>query len=135
MTSLRPYLIRAIYEWIVDNDLTPYVLVDAERDDVQVPRQYVQDGRIVLNLSPNAVVGLEMDNEAVSFQARFRGTPMQVYLPVRAILAIYAQETGKGMVFDEEMDGDETPPPSGPSEPRGEKPKAKSKRPALKVVK
>jgi len=135
MTPLRPYLIRAIYEWIVDNGLTPYVLVDAERDDVLVPRQYVQDGRIVLNLSPNAVVGLEMDNEAVSFQARFSGTPMQVYLPVRAILAIYARETGKGMVFDEEMDGDETPPPSGPSKPREEKPKAKSKRPALRVVK
>ncbi|BCX81467.1 stringent starvation protein B [Methylomarinovum caldicuralii] len=135
MTPLRPYLIRAIYEWIVDNVLTPYVLVDAERDGVDVPRQYVQDGRIVLNLSPTAVVGLEMDNEAVSFQARFSGTPMRVYLPVRAILAIYAQETGRGMVFDEEMDGDETPPPSRPSKPREEKPKAKSKRPALKVVK
>jgi len=135
MTSLRPYLIRALYEWIVDNGLTPYVLVDAECDHVLVPRQYVEDGRIVLNLSPGAVVGLEMDNEAVSFQARFGGTPMRVYLPVRSILAIYARETGRGMVFDEEMDGDETPPPSGPSKPREEKPKPKSRRPALKVVK
>ncbi len=132
MTSLRPYLIRALYEWIVDNGMTPYVLVDAERDGVQVPRQYVEDGRIVLNLHPDAIVNLTMDNEEIGFQARFRGTPMAIHFPVAAVLAIYARETGKGMVFDKEMDG-ETPPPSGPPEKREEKPK--SKRPTLRVVK
>ncbi len=132
MTSLRPYLIRALYEWIVDNGMTPYVLVDAEREGVQVPRRYVQDGRIILNLHPDAIVNLLMGNEEISFQARFGGTPMTIHLPVTAVLAIYARETGRGMVFDEEMDG-ETPPPSGPPEKREEKPK--SKRPTLRVVK
>ncbi len=129
MTALRPYLIRAIYEWIVDNDLTPYILVDADRDDLVIPRQYVQDGRIVLNLRPEAVVNLLMGNEELSFQARFSGAPMQVSIPINAVLAIYAKETGKGMIFDEETDG-ETPPP-GPAS----KPQEKPKRPTLKVVK
>ncbi len=129
MTSLRPYLIRAIYEWIVDNDMTPYILVDAERDDLVIPRQYVQDGRIVLNLRPDAVINLLMGNEELSFQARFGGTPMQVSIPIDAVLAIYARETGKGMIFDEETDGDT--PPQGPAP----KPQEKPKRPALKVVK
>ncbi len=128
MTSLRPYLIRAIYEWITDNAMTPYILVDAEREGVNVPRQYIQDGRIVLNLRPEAVVNLLLGNEAIHFQARFGGTPMQVQVPVNAVLAIYAKETGKGMIFDEEMD---STPPSGPA-PKKE---AKPKRPTLKVVK
>ncbi|HEB78455.1 MAG TPA: ClpXP protease specificity-enhancing factor [Methylothermaceae bacterium] len=132
MTSLRPYLIRALYEWIVDNGMTPYILVDAERDGVVVPRQYVQDGQIILNLHPDAIVNLLMGNEEISFQARFGGTPMTVRIPVGAVLAIYARETGKGMVFDQEMDG-ETPPPSGTSSKGEEKPK--SRRPALRVVK
>ncbi len=129
MTPLRPYLIRAIYEWIVDNDMTPYILVDADQDQVVVPRQYVQDGRIVLNLRPEAVVNLLMGNEEIGFQARFGGTPMQVHVPISAVLAIYAKETGKGMIFDEETDGD-TPPPNSPK-----KTPEKPKRPALKVVK
>ncbi len=129
MTALRPYLIRAIYEWIVDNEMTPYILVDAERDELVIPRQYVQDGRIVLNLRPEAVVNLLMGNEELSFQARFGGTPMQISIPVDAVLAIYARETGKGMIFDEETDGDH--PPSGPAS----KPQEKAKRPTLKVVK
>lgn len=129
MTALRPYLLRAIYEWVVDNNMTPYILVDAERDDLVIPRQYVQEGRIVLNLRPEAVVNLLMGNDELSFQARFGGTPMQVRIPVNAVLAIYAKETGKGMIFDEETDGDTPPPAPSP------KPQEKPKRPSLKVVK
>lgn len=129
MTALRPYLIRALYEWIVDNAMTPYILVDAEREGVNVPRQYVQNGKIVLNLRPEAVVNLLLGNETIDFQARFGGVPMQVQVPVNAVLAIYAKETGKGMIFEEETDS--TPPPSGPEPKKEEKPK----RPALKVVK
>ncbi|WP_022947713.1 ClpXP protease specificity-enhancing factor [Methylohalobius crimeensis] len=131
MTALRPYLIRAIYEWIVDNDMTPYILVDAESEGVNIPRQFVQDGRIVLNLHPEAVVNLLMGNEELSFQARFGGTPTQVQLPIHTIQAIYAKETGKGMVFDEEMDSDSPPPEPTPAKEKEKKPK----RPTLKVVK
>lgn len=129
MTALRPYLIRAIYEWIIDNEMTPYLLVDAERKGVNVPHQYVQNGKIVLNLRPEAVVNLHLGNESITFQARFGGMPMQVQIPVNAVLAIYAKETGKGMIFDEDIDG--TSPPSGPAPKKDEKPK----RPTLKVVK
>lgn len=125
MTALRPYLIRALYEWIVDNAMTPYLLVDAEHEGVNVPRRYVQNGKIVLNLSPSAVVDLLLGNEAIDFKARFGGTPMQVQVPVEAVLAIYAKETGKGMIFDAETDS--TPPPPDKE--------AKPKRPSLKVVK
>ncbi|SMF94766.1 stringent starvation protein B [Methylomagnum ishizawai] len=135
MISLKPYLIRAIYDWIVDNNFTPYLLVNAEAEDVVVPRQYVQDGRIVLNLRPQAVHGLALGNQNIVFNARFGGKPMQVDVPTRAVLAIYAQENGKGMIFDEDEDGngdDHTPPPAenAPAEPAPAK-----KRPALKVVK
>lgn len=126
MTPLRPYLIRAIYEWIVDNAMTPYILVDAEHEGVNVPRHYVQEGKIVLNIRPQAVTGLVLGDKAITFQARFGGTPMAVEIPVNAVLAIYAKETGKGMIFDEETDA--TPPPA----PKGEE---KPKRPTLKVVK
>jgi stringent starvation protein B len=127
MTALRPYLIRAIYEWILDNAMTPYILVDAEREGVDVPPQYVQSGKIVLNLSPEAVVNLALGNETIAFHARFGGVPMQIQIPVQAVLAIYAKETGKGMIFDEETD---SPPPS-PDPTKAVKPK----RPTLKVVK
>lgn len=131
MTSLKPYLVRAIYDWIVDNQFTPYLLVDAGAQGVVVPRQYVQDGKIVLNLRPQAVHGLSLGNDEVEFGARFGGTPMQITVPMRAVLAIYAQENGKGMIFDDEGE-DETPPPteSAPKGGAGEK-----KRPTLKVVK
>lgn len=130
MSSLKPYLIRAIYDWIVDNSLTPYLLVDAEGDGVVIPRQYVNDGKIVLNLRPQAVQGLALGNQTIEFNARFSGHPMQVHIPVRSVLAIYAQENGKGMIFEEEGE-DETPPPRNTSttEP------PVRKRPDLKVVK
>lgn len=117
LTSSQPYLLRAIYEWIVDNSLTPYILVDASNDDVQVPRQFVEDGKIVLNIAPRAVSNLQLSNEQVLFEARFSGKPMQVMLPMRAVLAIYAKENGQGMVFNESNEPPE-PEPSDPNKPR-----------------
>jgi stringent starvation protein B len=124
MTSNRPYLIRALYEWLVDNDLTPYLLVDARRSDVQVPEQYVEDGRIVLNVSPSAVRNLELGNESISFEARFSGAAFAILLPPSAVLGVYARENGKGMLFPEEESGE----PEPPQPPSGGKP-------SLKVVK
>ncbi|MFC3033030.1 ClpXP protease specificity-enhancing factor [Pseudoalteromonas fenneropenaei] len=99
MTPNRPYLLRAFLDWIIDNQCTPHVVVNAEYASVQVPRQFVQDGQIVLNISPSAVTQFSMDNQALSFNARFSGQPMQVYVPMGAILAIYARENGEGTVF------------------------------------
>jgi len=92
MTSSRPYLLRAIYEWIVDNGMTPYLLVNAELDGVEVPVQYVNSGKIILNVAPEAVQGLDISGEDVSFSARFDGKPMRVSFPMSAALAIYARE-------------------------------------------
>ena len=130
MTSSRPYVMRALYEWILDNECTPYVLVNAEQADVDVPRQYVKDGQIVLNIAPTAVVDLVMDNEAMHFNGRFGGTPMDVYVPMAAVIGIYARENGQGMVFEPEDGGDEPPPDGEPPEP----PKPEG-RPSLKIVK
>ncbi len=124
MTSSRPYLLRAIYDWIVDNELTPYLLVNAEQDGVQVPAQYVEKGKIVLNVSPRAVQALDLANEGISFSARFAGRAMDVNVPITAALAIYAKENGQGMIFTDEDDGGEPPPE--PDKPT---------RPQLKVVK
>lgn len=99
MTSNRPYLVRALYEWICDNSLTPYLLVDANAPGVRVPSQSVKDGRIVLNVAPRAVTRLELADDVVSFQARFSGVAMLVLVPVDAVLAIYAMENGQGMLF------------------------------------
>ena len=124
MTPSRPYLIRAIHEWIVDNGMTPYLLVDVTFPGVMVPEQSIQDGKIVLNISPQAVQGLVLGNESIEFNARFSGTPMSVAVPIHAALALYARENGRGMVFTEEED--EPPQGPAPDEP---------KRPALKIVK
>lgn len=102
MLSSRPYLARALYEWLLDNDQTPYIVVDAEREGVQVPGQFVQNGQIVLNVSPTAVRDLMMDNDAITFSARFSGQPMQVIVPSEALIALYARENGVGMVFGHE---------------------------------
>jgi stringent starvation protein B len=109
MTSNRPYLVRAINEWILDNDMTPHLLVDASKADVVVPRQFVQDGRIVLNISPSSVRGLLIDDQAVSFGARFSGSHFDVFVPMAAVQAVYARENGKGLVLPEE-ESDEPPP-------------------------
>lgn len=106
----RPYLLRALYDWIVDSDMTPYLLVDAEQAGVAVPEQFVENGRIVLNLSPSAVRSLSLDNDAVACECRFRGQPFAVYLPMASIQAIYAKESGEGMAFEAETF---EPPPDG----------------------
>lgn len=132
MTSSRPYLLRALYEWIVDNECTPYVVVSALRDDVQVPRNYIKDGQIVLNISPTAVAGLKLDNDGLMFSARFGGVPMEVYAPIGAVVGIYARENGQGMVFEAE-DAPAEPPPEAPRPAPA--PGGKPNRPGLKVVK
>ena len=108
MTSHRPYLLRALYEWISDNGMTPHLLVDATRPTVQVPRSAVKDGKIVLNVAERAVQRLEMGNEVIQFSARFGGVSQSVSVPVSAVLAIYARETGQGMALpDEAVTADE----------------------------
>ncbi len=118
MISSRPYLLRAFYEWIVDNNLTPYLVVLADMPGVAVPRNYVENGRIVLNVSPEAVYNLSLENDHVEFSARFGGVPFEIFLPIRSVNAIYAKENGRGMVFkeeEEEEEGGSLPPPSPPS--------------------
>ena len=130
MTSSRPYVMRALYEWILDNECTPYVLVNADEQGVNVPLEYVKDGQIVLNVSPAAVVDLVIDNDAMHFNGRFGGVPVDVYVPMTAVVGIYARENGQGMVFE----GEEAPWPEPPTDPP--RPSAGSdERPALKVVK
>ena len=124
----RPYLLRAMYEWITDNGETPHVVVDAAGDEVVVPSAYIRDGKIVLNISPRATQGLLIGNDVLEFGARFGGNPFNVRVPVSAVLGIYAQETGAGMIF---TDSDPEPPePDGEGE--GQAPRG---RPQLKVVK
>lgn len=128
MTPSRPYLLRAINEWILDNEMTPFILVDAGIEGVKVPEQFIENGKIVLNINPQAVQGLSITNAALSFNARFQGTPWDIYIPIEAVLAIYTKENGRGMMFTEEDAGGDEPPPgtSGPAKPS---------RPSLKVVK
>ena len=102
MTSHRPYLLRALYEWIVDNGMTPHVLVDARAAGVRVPAHTVKDGRVVLNIAERAVARLAMDNDGLSFTARFGGVSHPVSVPIAAVLAIYARETGQGMALPED---------------------------------
>jgi stringent starvation protein B len=133
LKSRKPYLLRAIHEWISDSDCTPHLVVDAAAPGVDVPRQYVRDGKIVLNVSWSATAELVIGNDEVTFSGRFGGVPMDVRLPIDSILAIYARETGQGMIFAEE-DG-----PPGPQPPQETPPqptaKAGSARARLKVVK
>lgn len=135
MNSSRPYLVRALYEWIVDNGCTPHILVNAEFPGVRVPPGYASDGQIVLNVSPTAVRHLQMDNEAVSFEGRFGGVAQNLYIPSQAVMAVYARENGQGMVFDLEppvpADDEELQDDGGPTD----EPPRPSGRPSLKVVK
>ncbi|WP_109341108.1 ClpXP protease specificity-enhancing factor [Saliniradius amylolyticus] len=132
MTSNKPYLLRAFYDWIVDNDLTPYIVVDATMEGTQVPHEHVQDGQIVLNISPTACGKLQMENVDISFEARFGGMARHLIVPVQAVLAIYARENGAGTIFSPEEDGDPPPEPPTPEPTPPEPPKG---RPNLKVVK
>ena len=102
MTSNQPYLLKAFFDWIVDNGLTPHLVVDATQDNVSVPKQYVNDGQIVLNVAPSACMNFNMTPEGVSFQARFGGQPHYINFPSNAVLAIYARENGAGTVFSTE---------------------------------
>ncbi|WP_192036595.1 ClpXP protease specificity-enhancing factor [Halomonas sp. YLGW01] len=102
MLSSRPYLARALYQWLLDNDQTPHIVVDAKQPGVEVPEQFVQNGQIVLNIAPQAVEELFIENDAISFSARFGGKPMRVMVPTEALIALYARENGVGMVFGHE---------------------------------
>lgn len=160
MTSTKPYLIRAIYDWILDNAMTPHLVVDVRYPGVQAPKEFVEDGRLVLNLSPSAVRGLVLGNEQVEFNARFGGVARDVFFPVEAVLGIFTRENGQGMVFPElayplpgepeldprtDVEPQRTKPRSvgrtqsaqGPKEPKPPSGKGKGKGggPTLKVVK
>jgi stringent starvation protein B len=139
MTSNQPYLLRAFYEWIVDNNLTPYLVVDVNVPGIQVPMEHAKDGQIVLNVSPSACGKLQMGNIDVSFEARFGGMAKVINVPCKAVLAIYAKENGAGTVFSAEEEFTEEfsePTAVEPSaEPTAPKTKSKKGRPTLTVVK
>lgn len=129
MTSSRPYLLRAIYEWILDNNMTPFLLVDTTITGVHVPEQYIENNRILLNILPEAVHQMVIGNEAVTFNARFNNKPCKIYVPVSAVISIYTKETGDGIVFSLETET-ASGPGSGISESAGSSNKVK-----LKVIK
>jgi len=124
MTSLKPYLIRSIHDWIIDNNLTPHILVDATHPQAVLPEDYIEDNKIVLNLRPAAIHDLSLDNETIEFDARFNGQSLHILVPVPAVMAIYAKENGRGMVFDQEEEEDDISPKNDPPP-----------RPHLRVVK
>ncbi len=126
MTPLKPYLIRSIYEWIIDNQLTPHLLVDAENPDAVLPTDFIENGKIVLNMRPEAIQDLLLGNNEIQFHARFSGESIHIITPTTAVLAIYAKENGKGMVFDPEKSDNDTPPST---------PEKKHTKPQLRVVK
>ena len=126
MTSLKPYLIRSVYDWIVDNGFTPYILVNAENNRGHLPEDYIENGKITLNLRPQAVEALCLGNEAIQFNARFGGKPMLITISVNAVMAIFAKENGKGLVFDQE-NVNEIEPPTEKDQP--------SRKPSLRIVK
>jgi len=129
MTPLKPHLIRALHEWIIDNGLTPYILVDANYEGIEVPSSFVSDDKIILNTHPDAVQNWFLEEDAISFSARFSGRSESLYIPINAVLAAYAKENGKGMMFDERFEDNMPPDPEPP------KPIIKKKTPILKVVK
>lgn len=135
MTSSRPYLIRAIYDWIVDNNLTPHIVVNADVPGVQVPEKYVVEGKMVLNVSAEATRKLLINNTALEFDARFDGVIWHIYAPIKTVLAIYARENGRGMIFEgeeEEDDEGNSVPPSSSTPPTTP---SKPSKPNLKIVK
>ncbi len=133
MTSSRPYLVRALYDWIVDNDLTPYLLVDTAKEGLEAPMEYADNGRLVLNISPRAVRNLDLGQADILFSGRFGGHALDVRVPIQAVLAIYARENGQGMLFSESDDQPPSPPDgNGGSETDGPN---RSGRPNLRVVK
>ena len=144
MTSSRPYLVRALYEWILDNACTPHVVVNALADGVEVPQEHVKDGQIVLNVSPTAVQELLIDDHFVGFSGRFAGVPRRVTVPMQALLGIYARENGQGMMFEDgsAFEPENPTDPTTPSGPKGGSPSdpgsqsaASAKKPSLRLVK
>ncbi len=156
MTARRPYMLRAFYDWLVDNDLTPHLVVDATLPGVRVPVEFIQDGQIILNIAPRAVGQLELGNDAITFHARFSGRPHSVIVPVYAVHAIYARENGAGTMFEPEeaythIEGEEMveeeqapafstvsdsseEPPADSEQTEDEAPRPKG-RPSLRVIK
>lgn len=132
MTSSRPYLLRAINDWIMDNDMTPHIVVDAEGDGVIVPRQFIENGKIVLNISSFAVRNLLLNDDEILFSARFAGKAMNVVVPVNNVLAIYSKENGQGMVFSDDL-GHTPVPPNSPVRPDSSS--SREHNPKLKLVK
>lgn len=131
MTSNKPYLIRAVHEWICDNDLTTHILVHAHYPGIEAPQDYAENGQLVLNIAPRAVSGFVADNDEIRFSTRFGGVPMSIRVPVGAVLAIFARENGQGMAFDADApDPDGPDSPDGPDDDGGD-----DKRSHLKVVK
>jgi stringent starvation protein B len=110
MTSQKPYLIRAIYEWLLENQMTPHLLVNTTYEGVQVPKEFINDNKIVLNISDGAVQNFHADNDWISFSARFSGKPMELFIPIIAVQSIYGKENNEGMFFP----SDDTPPPVKP---------------------
>lgn len=135
VTPTRPYLTRAIYEWICDNNLTPYLLVDATAANAMVPTEYVQDGQIVLNIVPHAVHALHMSNDAITFSARFGGVSRDIYVPFAALLGIYARENGQGLFFDPSEYADiQTPNDQVESEAQEQQQQQPKKKPSLRIL-
>lgn len=136
LTPTRPYLARAIYEWICDNNLTPYLLVDATKPYTDVPTQFIQDGQIVLNIVPHAVHKLNMSNDVVTFSARFGGVSRDIYVPFNAVLGLYAKENGQGLFFDPEeysnAQSDENPVESNHTETK--QTETSKKKPSLRIL-
>ena len=133
MTSNKPYLIRAAYDWIVDNELTPYILVNAAYTGVQVPQEHINHDRIVLNISPAATRGLLLENDRIIFTARFSGKTEQIFVPPGAVLEIYAKENGRGIAFA--IEDEEEPPPTSSGSSSSDSSAASKGKPSLKLVK
>ncbi|TDR20436.1 ClpXP protease specificity-enhancing factor [Marinicella litoralis] len=134
MTSVKPYFVQALHEWITDNGLTPLVVVDAAYQGVRVPEHVIEDGKVVLNVSYDATQNLQMDDELLTVNARFSGISHAIIIPMESISAIYARENGKGMMFDvehEDLDEDET---AEASKEHDETADSKIKKPHLKLV-
>ncbi|MEQ1963015.1 ClpXP protease specificity-enhancing factor [Xenorhabdus khoisanae] len=117
MSPRRPYLLRAHYEWLLDNEMTPHIVVDVSLYGVNVPLEYAQNGQIILNISPRAVGNLELTNDEVRFNARFGGVARQVTVPMEAVLAVYARENGAGMMFEPELAYEESSGSEGVDSP------------------
>lgn len=124
MTPITPHIISALYSWITHNDMTPHLLIDASADNVFVPEELVNDGKIVLNIAPSAIEAFDIDDDGITFCARFTGTQHDIYLPINSVVSIYAKETGQGMIFTPEGNTMDEPP----------KPEPPKTKPKLKVL-